>query len=185
MKILFISHDGSRTGAPMVLLHLISWLKNNSDYQFEVLFLRGGEMVDDFGKYAKTHVLTKGDQGLSYYIDKFYRKVLKINREKKRLERLSNSLGKSGINLIYGNTSNTTKVISTLKKELNVPVIIHSHELEGSMTRSGTLSYFDKTKPFISKYIACSQLVKENMLDKHSIDESKIELIHAFVKPPN
>ena len=36
-RVLFISHDAYRTGAPMVLLHFIRWFKENTDVPFEIL----------------------------------------------------------------------------------------------------------------------------------------------------
>jgi len=50
-KILFISHEASRTGAPLILLHLLKWLnKNTENLQFDVLLIKRGAMADDFRK---------------------------------------------------------------------------------------------------------------------------------------
>ena len=43
MKILFISHDAGRTGAPLLLLNMLKWLKGNRDLSFEVLLMKDGE----------------------------------------------------------------------------------------------------------------------------------------------
>jgi hypothetical protein len=49
MKFLFISHETSRTGAPMVLLHFLKWIKaNHPQINIDVLTLRGGALVGEF-----------------------------------------------------------------------------------------------------------------------------------------
>lgn len=46
---LFISHDASRTGAPLVLLHFLKWLrKEHPSVTFDILLIRGGELTDSF-----------------------------------------------------------------------------------------------------------------------------------------
>ena len=52
--ILFVSHDATRSGAPIELLHFLRWFKRNSDRPFSVLLGRGGELVADFEKLADT-----------------------------------------------------------------------------------------------------------------------------------
>src|SRR4051812_25390433 len=55
-RTLFISHDASRTGAPKVLLHLVSWLRTNLDFPCVVLLGRGGPLQPDFEAVAPTYV---------------------------------------------------------------------------------------------------------------------------------
>ena len=47
-RILFISHEATRTGAPFVLLYLMQWLKQNTNYEADVLLLKGGPLAADF-----------------------------------------------------------------------------------------------------------------------------------------
>jgi hypothetical protein len=41
-KVLFIGHDSSRTGAPLLLLHFFKWLRQETRFEFEVLLQNGG-----------------------------------------------------------------------------------------------------------------------------------------------
>ena len=43
-KVLFCSHAAERTGPPIIMLHLARWLRANTDVDFELLFLQGGEL---------------------------------------------------------------------------------------------------------------------------------------------
>src|SRR5580698_5439034 len=53
-SILFLSHDASRTGAPIALLTFLKWLRANSDYRFEVVLGSGGPLEPDFKALAPT-----------------------------------------------------------------------------------------------------------------------------------
>ncbi|HEX8833654.1 MAG TPA: hypothetical protein VF719_05610, partial [Abditibacteriaceae bacterium] len=52
-RILFISHAATRTGAPMMLLHLLRWLAENSDFECDLLLLRGGPLESEFYKVTR------------------------------------------------------------------------------------------------------------------------------------
>ncbi|MFH2097996.1 MAG: hypothetical protein ABIJ95_00675, partial [Pseudomonadota bacterium] len=54
-KILFLLHDASRTGAPMVLLHFLRWLSGQG-VKFEILARRGGELLQDFAALGPTEI---------------------------------------------------------------------------------------------------------------------------------
>ena len=56
MKILFISHDASRTGAPILLLRLIEQIKIYSDFEILILLKNCGELKEDFERLGKTFV---------------------------------------------------------------------------------------------------------------------------------
>ena len=53
-SILFVSHDASRTGAPMALLTFLRWFRANTDYRFEVLLGSGGALEPAFEALAPT-----------------------------------------------------------------------------------------------------------------------------------
>jgi hypothetical protein len=55
-KILFLGHDGNITGAPLLLLEIISWLKSNSEYQMELLLKSGGPLESDYAKTVPTAI---------------------------------------------------------------------------------------------------------------------------------
>jgi len=54
-KILFVSHEATRTGAPMILIHLLTWIKSNTDLKFNILLLKGGELSSDFENLSKVY----------------------------------------------------------------------------------------------------------------------------------
>src|ERR1700704_1052659 len=41
-RVLFIGHEATRTGAPLMLLHLLRWLRDNTDIDFDLLIRSDG-----------------------------------------------------------------------------------------------------------------------------------------------
>ena len=59
-KILFISHDASRSGAPLTLLALIKAIKaNHPEIEAHLLLLDKGVLYDDFCRYTSVIQLHK------------------------------------------------------------------------------------------------------------------------------
>ncbi len=57
-RILFIGHESERTGAPIVLLHLLRWIKKNRpELDVEMLLLRDGDLRESYEKVATVYVV--------------------------------------------------------------------------------------------------------------------------------
>ena len=183
-KILFISHDTSRTGAPMVLLYLMSWISKHTDYRCEIIALRGGDLEPEFKKIAKTFILESSKKsGVFYFFKKFLVKVVKVDFEHILKKKLLKKIGHVNPDLIYANTANTAKIIAGMGALKSIPVILHLHELKSSMERSGAKRYLPEADKFITKYIACSRIVKDNIVENIGVDASRVETIYEFVEP--
>jgi glycosyltransferase involved in cell wall biosynthesis len=58
-RLLFIGHEASRTGAPMLLLQFLRWLKTRGvACDVDVLLLQDGELADDYREVANVHVMS-------------------------------------------------------------------------------------------------------------------------------
>ncbi|WP_250434148.1 hypothetical protein [Hanstruepera flava] len=87
MKLLLITHDASRSGAPMVLLHFLRWLqKEQPDVQVDVLALIGGAMEGDFKAACRSFYNYKDEkQIVDSKIKKVAYKKSKLRFPKNRL----------------------------------------------------------------------------------------------------
>ena len=57
-KICFISHNATRTGAPLVLLHFVKWVKQfHPEIEFEVWLMSDGELKTEFEKLSSVKVI--------------------------------------------------------------------------------------------------------------------------------
>lgn len=105
-KILFISHEASRTGAPLVLLHLMRYIKQNTNFEFDIIvrYMDKAHMsvlLPDFSELAKVYIWPEYD---------------------------STSFG---YDLIYCNTSTVHDLVSAMP--FRCPVISHIHEMHSTM----------------------------------------------------
>ncbi len=176
-KILFISHSADRTGAPMVLLYFLQWLKANTDLAFDVLVGDSGELLPDFRALAPTRVL---DWRPSLR-GRLLRKILGPDRYSQWQNMLFQRRFRGrAYDLVYANTVCNLREMALLS-DLGLPVICHVHELHLSLDFFAGHDAFLKIAPRIQHFIADAKAVREYLLKDWSIPESKISLVHAFV----
>jgi glycosyltransferase involved in cell wall biosynthesis len=185
MNILFISHDASRSGAPILLRNFIKWLKVNTTHEVSILLRLGGELESDFQDLAE----------FDYYYSKEYNnyKTLRqrlLNRcghYKRRLKKhhlnLVNKYEKQRFDLIFSNTVVNLDVLNTLKV-LDVPMISYVRELESTIAHFGGKGLIQGLDALNEKFIADSHAVKNNLIENHSIESSKIDVVHEYVDIP-
>ncbi len=174
--VLFVSHDASRTGAPIFLLRLLRWLRDHHEILFRILVVSPGEMLPEFESIGRTHVLERQSR--------LQRACLRFNipfgNDGHYLQSLRKSLSESNIALIYSNTTATGKALDYLSF-LDCPVICHVHELEQAIRQCDRDGNLDLVKRHASSYVAVSHAVKQNLVAMHGITEDKIKVIHGFI----
>ena len=141
--IAFLGHNASRTGAPIVLLDLIRWLRRETGLRSELRLLAGGPLVDDYREVVPTSVVRVGRTRS--------RLLWAVERSGDRLTRRSPSsparlpqvahLRKAAslcrnADLIYANTAVAASVLQELPSR--PPTIIHLHEMSYALHRSLT-----------------------------------------------
>jgi glycosyltransferase involved in cell wall biosynthesis len=180
-KILFISHDASRTGAPIFLLNFLRWLKENSDISFEILLKNGGELQREFEAIAPVllfHQETPVKRGLLTKIRDRIGFQAKAKAAYYKL--LKEKLIRDNIGLIYANTVANGEVLAFLSS-LGCPTICHVHELEHWICHRTGLKKFELVKRYTQNYIAVSEAVKRNLVENHNIPAEKIYLNYPFI----
>lgn len=185
MKILFITHDASRSGAPILLSNFMSWIAKNTEHKFETLFRVGGTLEDDFKALSNTEIFyPKYYNNYQTLIQKilnrlgFYKFKLKSHHTK-----LLEQYQKENFDIIYSNTVVNLDVL-TLLKELQIPIITHVRELESTIQYFGGKKLIKGLDEVNTFFIADSQSVKENLLENHHITSEKIGVVHEYVRIP-
>ena len=172
-EIIFISHDASRTGAPILLLNFLRWFKKNTDIPFRIILRKGGELESDFSELVPTLVFEQKLKNRIY--DRIIRRLIPHDPAL----RLKKWLGDFNIGLIYSNTATNGNLLELLSF-LDCPVISHIHELEYVIQYFG-LESFRKTQKHTTHYIACAEAVKDNLITNHKIPSIDITVIHEFI----
>ena len=180
-KILFLGHDASRTGAPIVLLHLLRWLKANSNISFEILLKSGGPLEGDFAALAPTKVLglVRHEHWARRICDRVGRKIpASFTLSFKALQFARDR----GFDLIYANTVVVAEEVEALAK-LGVPIVWHIHELPFGIQSHGGGRPFLNARWLARTYIPCSAGVQHALRETYFIPAQKMKLVHEFVLP--
>ena len=174
-----MSHDATRTGAPIELLHFLRWFKRNSNRSFSVLLGGGGELVADFMELADTWSIDRS---------RWRPNALRTNilialgigdiAHRAEVADVRRFAAKSSPALIYTNSIASARVIELLAPK--APVLTHVHELETQFRAypSRLLSaLFTQTRQFI----ACSNVTRENLVQGHGIAAAQVETVHESI----
>jgi len=183
-KILFISHDASRTGAPILLLNLLKWLKNNTDLDFDILFRESkgkkAELISAFKPLGKVYKL---DNTIINYVIKAgnklkYPLLKKIAKHiyAKKLKRIVNN---DIYDLVYSNTVVNGDILDII--DYKCPVLTHIHELEYVIRNYAGIENLKKTVEKTDRFIAVSKAVKKNLVENHNISAKIINTVYEFV----
>jgi glycosyltransferase involved in cell wall biosynthesis len=180
-KVLFISHEATRTGAPIIFLNFLKWFRNNSDISFRILLKNSGELEADFRAIGPVSIFNKNffSTNRLQVAEIFFQRINRYLNQI-RLWKLKKQLKSDRISVIYSNTSTNGDILEFLSF-LNCPVITHVHELEYNIRFGIGMKNFDLVKKFSDKYIAVSQAVKSNLLQNHGIPQDKIDLVYGFI----
>ncbi|HVT73089.1 MAG TPA: glycosyltransferase family 4 protein [Lacunisphaera sp.] len=176
-RVLFLGHDASRTGAPLLLLALIRWLRAHSDVIPSVVLLAGGEMETQYRELAATarHDLLRDamNRGLG-------RKVLRhLGWMGLRTPDLAASYPPQGYPVVYANTIATLPVAAQLAGP-GRRVVLHVHELAYTTDYYAARELLRSSVAAVDVYIAASHAVREFLATDLGIPAPRIQVIHDF-----
>jgi hypothetical protein len=178
-RILFVSHDAGRNGAPIMLLHFLRWLRVHTNLEFSILLAREGPLVDEFRAVGET-IVNKVVENRRWhglipvrFAKEAAKKVVLTKECQRELSRLKPSL-------IYANTIANGTLIEALGFN-GAPVLTHVHELEYWIQRLGK-SNLDLVKRHTTHYVAAAEAVKENLVRTHGIPQAKISGVWEFIE---
>jgi glycosyltransferase involved in cell wall biosynthesis len=180
VRILFISHEASLTGAPLFLLQLCKYLKQETDWELQFLLKKEGPLGKEFSKIGKVYTFQSRSNN-SNIISKIKSRITKSKLGKElKLRDLKLKLKKQNLDLIYSNTATNGNLLHELS-DLNIKIITHVHELEWAITSFGQKnleltqlysSYYISTSPAVTKFI------QSNLSDSTYVFEFKCFPIH-------
>lgn len=167
MKILFISHDASRTGAPIALLQELNCLcQNGQNISPSVLLLSGGELETDFRKLCPVYKRPK---------DLIFKRIMRRLRVKRFTNPYLYMFKKGQFDGIYANTVASLELGCQLKAQLAVPLIGHIHEAEAFMYQ---FPVNPKWVLSCDQIITVSKLSERNLIENYGVSPEKIVIQH-------
>ncbi|MBN2824148.1 MAG: glycosyltransferase, partial [Campylobacterales bacterium] len=153
--VIFISHEASQTGAPVVLLSLMQWIKNNTRINFSIIIGKEGPLNAKFEALAPTFYMEREYQNREVALKKFCGQYVQI---------------------VYINTIASAHYAQELKF-MHTKFITHVHEMESAFKVFEP--HVNILKQICKDYIAVSQGSIDAM--KRRFDMSQINI--TFLKP--
>jgi glycosyltransferase involved in cell wall biosynthesis/FMN phosphatase YigB (HAD superfamily) len=161
-SIIFVSHEASRTGAPIVLLSMLRWLKANTNIRFGIVIGADGPLRDEFRELAPC-----------FFMDAHSH------------EALANKLRAfCGVNVqvVYLNTI-VSGIYGDYLRFLNAKFITHVHEMESLFVAfEGT---FRKLLTFCEDFIAVSDGSVDAIQRRVRGASVRIAQLPPFIEPFN
>ncbi|RYZ96821.1 MAG: glycosyltransferase family 1 protein, partial [Sphingobacteriaceae bacterium] len=185
-RILFVSHDASRMGAPLVLKYLIQWLKQYGNVEVSILIKDGGgtDIESDFEALGPIYKWAPGTPSDSFSV-RMLSKVSNKFFKKPVYKKYPAALASQSFDLVYLNTVASTSLIPYLKQYHKCPFILHIHENQFSINAYYSDSLNVEYTKHIDHYIAVSKSTKKNLTDNLGIPYEKVSVVNAFVPVKN
>lgn len=180
--ILFVSHEGTRTGAPMMLLHFLRWLRDNADVAPRIALLRGGPLTEHFAELGPTTVL--GDivdwptpSRTEARLDS--RGLHDASMRVQRLRMRRDVQGLRDAENVYLNSSVSLRLLHHLPRAR--VAISHIHELQSSLPWSIRPQDPALMRSRVSHFVAAADCVADNLVTSYGIDRSHISRLYEFI----
>ena len=179
-KILFITPGAQSFGGNIFLLNFLRWYKQHGGADFITLYGHGGDLDQDFRELSATYQYYFSDSSRSFAV-KAAGKV--ANHLELRRSTLKRKIAREKVDLIYCNAVTNGRILSMFEG-WNLPVISHCHELESLIRLSG-IEEFNRLKDMTTHFIAVSETVRRNLVEKHDIPNEKVTVQHGFIPMPS
>lgn len=193
LNILFVSHAANRSGAPLVLLELLRYLKRETAHHATILCLRDGPLRDEFARVATVlepsapFVRASQIAAARRRLNEELGPVARLDGAAWALERLNGRQSRArarelaaAFDLIYLNSLASGDVLPALEPILaRAPLVTHVHELEWAIESLG--SVWNGVKKRSSAFVATSEAVKTHLVEARGVAREKVETVHAFL----
>jgi len=176
MKILLISHDATRTGAPILLLNLADAL--SADKRFSISFMlrrHNGDLIPDFEK-----------RGPVYSPENHLSRLFRIPGAKRliRPRQFSSATIKqalAGIDVVISNTLTNGDLLPEIRRFYHGPVFSYIHELSmaaATFTNPGAIANLIAGT---HRYLTPCHAVKRFLCEKLGIPADKIDILPYYI----
>lgn len=180
--ILFVSHEGTRTGAPMMLLHFLRWLREHGKVDPQIALLRGGPLTEQFAELGPTTVLgdvvdwpTPSNNEIRLELRGLYGPSLQLQRLRMR----STVAPLREARHVYLNSSVSLRLLHHLPR--TETAISHIHELQSSLPWSMRTQDPALMRSRVTHFIAAADCVADNLHRSYDVERSRISRLYEFI----
>ena len=160
------------------MLNFLRWLKQqNDDVQFDVGLLEAGPLMAEHQAIANTDLLRR-EPGFGWRLRRrlFGSSPWDVASDQAFARRVR----ERGYDLVYVNTVVPKREILALRGT-GVPVVCHVHELDYMMMNGLGEDGVAPLVPCVDHFIAASVAVRNSLVSRWNVAESKVTVIHEFL----
>ena len=178
MKILLISHDATRTGAPILLLNLADAL--STDKRFSISFMlkrRDGALIADFEKRGPVY-------SPEIKVSRLFR-IPGIKRVIKPRRFSAATLKKAllGVDVVISNTITNGDLLPEIRRFYHGPVFSYIHELGMAALAFTNDQDIANLIVHTDRYLAPCYAVKQFLCEKLRIAADTIDILPYYIPP--
>jgi len=174
VRLLVASHDASRTGAPLLLLTFLRWVRRTTDAEVQLVLWRGGPLVEAFAEVTDLTVLhpPPGRRSVSETVALGLGEI-GLGRPASWLTsaRIRARLRVQPHDVLYLNGAGSALVLAHLRS--GAPALSHVHELERGLTFS---LQGRRDDPFLTRprrIVAVAQRVADELSANWAVDPDR------------
>lgn len=181
-RILFVSHEASRTGAPMMLLHFLRWVREHAAVEPQIAVLRGGPLVEEFAELGPTAVLGEvvdwpPPGRTEARLNRFGLSRASLAVQRAQVRPLVAPLRDARI--VYLNSSVSLRLLHHLPRVETA--ISHIHELQSSLPWSLRPQDPVLMRSRIDHFVAAADCVADNLVASYGVDRDDITRLYEFI----
>lgn len=182
-RLLAVTHEATVTGAPMNLLHLLTWIREETDIETHLLVVDDGPLRHRFEQITEVTVLDQSIAARALGLTQLGLRHLGSTRAWRPVAaaRLVPQLRHlRGFDLVYLNSLTSLSVSPYLPA--NGPVVSHVHELE---VATRTLPSIERglLESVPSAWIAASDAVRRMLVEEVGLLGERVLLHYEYVDP--
>jgi glycosyltransferase involved in cell wall biosynthesis len=180
MRVLFVSHMATRSGAPLLLLWLLRWLmQHERGIEASVVLMSDGPLRPEFEALAPT---VAWSQPLFQPLRERLAARLGRGQASSPDGLLQAAVQRHKPNLIYLNTLVLGKHLKGLSANpTRLACLTHVHELETTLATMSTPEAVARQLALSSEVVACAEGVKQSLQVHHGLPLNRCTVIPEFV----
>lgn len=172
--ILIISHDATRTGAPILLINLARLLKEQG-YKIEFLLKRGGELVDEFKSIGHCYI---------YYVSKGSNLISRITNKitGSHVSHLDiRALNWKDYLFVLSNTITNGDILPVIRENYKGKIVSYIHELEMAASFFTTPNDVERLLSSTDHFLTPSYAVKNFLIKKFGLNPGNVEILSYYI----
>ena len=172
-RVLIFAHDGHRSGASILLLHMCQIIKEFSEYSIEFVFEHSsGELLDEYRQTGNvTELNYTGKQILRRIASRFQNKYVHVLKKVFRQK----------YDFVVLNTVVFADILPLIRKLYGGKIITYLHELKSVME-------FVAKPPALAElfkntycFIVPTNAIKNLLTHEYNVAETKIKIVYSFI----